>query len=207
MHTYNLKAKPIKNTEWFKIELAELNPNLIIRSRYISGSKIIRVECKTEGYMWETTPNDLLKTNGKCPECEKRKLQSIKNNYIRQLAEKSPNIELVGEFICASNRTKFRCNLHDYEWDTIPSYILKTGKCPKCSGSYKKTTEEFKEELRTINPDIKILEEYTGSKSLMLVRCLKCGNEWDGVPEFLLKGRGCKNCNKSGKPKRKEVEI
>lgn len=204
MHTYNLKSKPIKNTEWFKIELAELNPNLVLRSRYISGSKIIKVECKKEGYMWDTTPNDLLSNSGKCPECEKRKIEDIKNDYIRQLSEKAPNIELVGEFKNVSTKSLFKCNTHDYEWEATPNYILKNGKCPKCSGRYKKTTEEFKEELGQINPDIEVLEEYTGRNNPILVRCLKCDNEWDGIPQFLLKGRGCRKCNTRGKAKKGE---
>lgn len=58
----------------------------------------------------------------------------------------------------------------------------------------KKTNEEFIDELSKINPNIKILEEYKGSKTKILCKCLICGNIWESKPNSLLCKHGCPEC-------------
>ena len=44
-------------------------------------------------------------------------------------------------------------------------------------GKIKRTTEQFKKEMSTINPDIEILGEYTGSHNKILCYCKLCGHK------------------------------
>lgn len=44
-------------------------------------------------------------------------------------------------------------------------------------GKVTRTTEQFKKEMRTINPNIEILGEYTGSHVKTLCKCKVCEHE------------------------------
>lgn len=68
----------------------------------------------------------------------------------------------------------------------------------------KKTTEEFKTQMRDINPDIEILGKYQGNKTKISCRCKICNHEWEARPDNLLHW-GCPKCRlvKIGNKKRK----
>lgn len=52
----------------------------------------------------------------------------------------------------------------------------------------------FKERIRQINPNIKILGNYIRAKDNIDVECLICGHIWKPTPNKLLCGRGCPKC-------------
>ena len=66
--------------------------------------------------------------------------------------------------------------------------------CSKCAGLKRKTTEEFREEMRVKQPDILVIGEYINSKTGILCRCLKCGHEWYPTPNTVLRNHGCPAC-------------
>jgi hypothetical protein len=58
-----------------------------------------------------------------------------------------------------------------------------------------KTTEQFKEEMLLVNPNIEIIGEYINSKTKILVMDKSCGHQWNTtVPYSLLNGVGCPIC-------------
>ena len=69
--------------------------------------------------------------------------------------------------------------------------------------SARKSTEEFIKELKVKQPDIEIIGEYSGSRSYVKVRCLKCGHEWMSMATNLLGGKGCPNCAKAIRGKKR----
>ena len=66
--------------------------------------------------------------------------------------------------------------------------------CAICAGVKRKTTEEFREEMREKVPEILVLGEYINSKTAVLCRCLKCGYEWYPTPNTVLRSHGCPEC-------------
>lgn len=63
-----------------------------------------------------------------------------------------------------------------------------------------KTHNEFIDKLEKINPNILILSSFQDlTKTKIKCHCKVCGYEWKTLPHLLLKGHGCKICNK--KPK------
>ena len=58
------------------------------------------------------------------------------------------NIEILEEYVNAKTKIKVRCKIDGYEWEMTPSNLLGGYGCPKCSGNIKKTTEEFKQEMK-----------------------------------------------------------
>ena len=66
--------------------------------------------------------------------------------------------------------------------------------CPKCADVYKRTHEEFIEEIKLINENIIVIGIFTTIKNNILVKCLKCTGEWEPSAESLLSGYGCPYC-------------
>jgi len=114
------------------------------------------------------------------------------------------HVSLVSDYKTIAERVGVRCNTCGYEW--MPkAYSLLSGKgCPHCSaveGAKKrigrlavKSTEQFKNELRSININIEVLGEYVNNKTKIHVRCSICHYSWDVVPASLLNGHGCPKC-------------
>lgn len=67
-------------------------------------------------------------------------------------------------------------------------------------------TQEFKEKLFKINPNIEVLGEYKDSKTLIKVKCNICGYEWKDTSSHLYK-RDCRNCRKEKLRKSKEQKF
>ena len=58
------------------------------------------------------------------------------------------------------------------------------------------TTEFFKKQMLSKNPNIEILGKYLGDKVKIRCKCKICGNEWEDSPTHLKQGRSCSVCNK-----------
>lgn len=67
--------------------------------------------------------------------------------------------------------------------------------CPYCIGR-NKTTESFKNELYSINPNIRIRGEYIDAKTLIECECLIDHTIWFPTPNGLLHGQGCPECGR-----------
>lgn len=72
------------------------------------------------------------------------------------------------------------------EWEAIKHYAYLK--------SRRLTTEEFKQKLFSINPNIEFLGEYTSSQKISKCQCKICGHIWNTNPNRLLQGVGCPNC-------------
>ena len=57
-----------------------------------------------------------------------------------------------------------------------------------------KTHKDFLAEMKSIHPNIEVLEEYKNANIRMRVRCSVCKHEWEALPASLLSGDGCKKC-------------
>lgn len=67
--------------------------------------------------------------------------------------------------------------------------------------SRKKTTDEFREELKLINPQIEVVGRYYNAITNIQCRCKVCDNEWNPKPYSLKQGRGCPNCARNRRRK------
>ena len=52
----------------------------------------------------------------------------------------------------------------------------------------------FIERMNSIHPTIEVIGKYQNTNKRILVRCKKCGFEWNGVPANMLAGDGCRKC-------------
>lgn len=60
--------------------------------------------------------------------------------------------------------------------------------------SKKKSQEEYENEVKIINPNIKVIENYKGNKYSILHKCKIDGYEWYALPSNILRGHGCPKC-------------
>lgn len=120
--------------------------------------------------------------------------QKTHEEYIAEAHIKNPNIEVVGVYSGAHIKILHRCRIDGYEWYVTPNNILKGRSCPKCSAHIKRTHEQYVEEVKLINPNIEVLEEYITNMTPILHRCKIHNIDWKATPVNILKGHGCRKC-------------
>lgn len=69
----------------------------------------------------------------------------------------------------------------------------------------KKTHEEFVLEIKSISPNIEILETYINARQNINCNCLICGRKWSPTTTSLTTGRNCPKC--AGKEKKTTDEF
>lgn len=186
------------------------NKNIELLSEYVDSHTKIKCKCKVCGHNWETTPDALVQGSG-CRKCADKQLSISKSRnheeYIWEVHNINPNIDVIGKYVNARKPILHKCKICNHEWMCSPENILQKHGCKKCaskriSESFTKTNEQFIAELKEINNDIVLLEEYSGSTTKLTCKCNKCNTEWLAIPSTLLKGAGCPKCNSSRGEKR-----
>ena len=76
--------------------------------------------------------------------------------------------------------------IDDEEWEQIEKNAYSNAKSM--------THDIFVKRMSGVNPSIAILGTYQNANRRLLVRCKKCGFEWDAVPAKLLSGDNCRKC-------------
>lgn len=102
---------------------------------------------------------------------------------------------------------RVKCLHCNREWDIRPDHALKGVKCSRCGGNEHKTNELFLTQLKRINNKIETLTEYSNAKTKILCKCSFCGHEWYAIPNKLIEGNGCPECDKRNKTSFAEQAI
>ena len=181
-----------KTHEEYVAELAIKNPNIAVLEEYIDAKTPIFHQCKLDGYIWKAYPTNMLRSHG-CPMCAGNILWTTEQ-YIEAAKIVNPNVDIVGEYINARTQILHKCKIDGHKWMVAPYVILRGDGCPVCAGNKRKTTEEYKEELSNINPNIEVLEEYVNATTTILHKCKIDGHEWYAEPCNILSGCGCPEC-------------
>jgi hypothetical protein len=128
------------------------------------------------------------------------------NETFKQKAkEVNTNIEVIGYYVNARTKIKTKCKKCGFIKSLIPSDLLKPMECNNCA--LNKPHDEFIKQLSKVNGDIEILDKFTGKRNDVLVRCKKCGREWNVLAYKLLDGAGCLDCSKRRKIKTQEEYV
>lgn len=181
-----------KTSEEYNKEVFELNSNIEVVGEYINNRTKILHRCKIDGYEWYSTPSSILSGCG-CPKCG-GKVKKTQEEYIKEVSNINPNIEVLGNYDGMNTKILHRCKIDSYEWNAYPNHILRGSGCPVCSGLKKKTHEEYVGELNIINSNIEAIEEYINAYTPIFHKCKIDGYEWRVSPHSLLCGSGCPMC-------------
>ena len=93
------------------------------------------------------------------------------------------------------------CVIHDIYWETAPSRVLQGAGCEICKKEkfYKvrsKSHQQYIKEVAKINPNIEVVEKYSGARTPIKHYCKKHNKFWKTIPSNILKGCGCVECGK-----------
>lgn len=191
-----------KTHKEFMEEIKEKNPGIEILGTYQKDNVKILCLCKVCGYKWEGIPSNLLRGSG-CKECANRKMAKKRSKtteqFKKELYKINPNLEVVGKYINNKTNIKVKCKLHNYIWEPKPNNLLNGKGCPICGkerGIEKQTKShtKFLEEVKEINPNIKVIGKYKGNKKPIKCKCTIDGTVFYPHPSNLLKGQGCPTC-------------
>lgn len=183
-----------KTEKQYKEELLQINMNVELVGKYIDSHTPILHRCLIDGYMWSISPNSILQGSG-CPLCCGN-IKKTTEQYVKELKEIQPNIEVTEEYINATTPIGHRCKIDGYQWKATPSSVLGGSGCAMCAGNAKKTTDEYAVELFAINPYVNVVGVYINATTPILHRCILDGNEWLVAPSNMLRGTGCPECKK-----------
>lgn len=191
-----------KTHEEYMAELAVKNPNVEVVEKYIDAKTKIKHHCLIHNIYWEISPTSVLQGTG-CRLCGNEKLHNSKSKthkqYIDELSIKSPNIEVVGEYKGTDISIKHYCKIHGIFWDARPANLLHGQNCPLCGRenqikARRKTHEQYIQEVKNVNSNIKIIGKYINTTTPILHKCKVDGYEWMALPSGILGGAGCPKC-------------
>lgn len=114
--------------------------------------------------------------------------------YVEEVYNINPNIEVVDAYITNKTRIKHRCKIHNYEWYAKPSNILHGKGCPICGGSLKKTHEQYVSQITCLCPNIEVIGTYINAKTKIMHKCKIDGYKFIVTPNHILRGSGCPMC-------------
>ena len=119
--------------------------------------------------------------------------------YIKELAVKNPTLEVIGKYAGAKTKILHHCLIHDVYWDMQPTNALQGCGCKKCQKDKTHitryfTTEQYSLEVKKINKNIIVLEEYINIREPILHKCLLHNVTWKAYPYLILRGCGCRQC-------------
>lgn len=181
----------------FMSEIQSVNPNIEILGEYKNSKEKIRVRCKICNNIWEAAPSKLL-LGRSCPPCGRQRVGDKRRNNLEKVTQKlkdtNPNIEIVGKYVSVDKPIECKCLKCGFMWYPTLSNLYAGKGCPKCSGTYHRTHEEFVDELRDINPNIEVVGEFVNTTTKVECKCVICGYVWKTTPSSLLQGTGCRNC-------------
>jgi len=193
-----------KTTEKFKKEVLELvGTDYEVLTEYISAKDNILLRHKC-GYEFTKTPDSFLghgkRRGARCPKCE----GLIRNKTTDYFKEEVFNLvgneyEVLGEYITSETLILMKHSLCGSEYPVVPASFLSGRRCPKCFGTPKKTTEQFKKEVYTlVGNEYEILTEYITSNDHITIKHNKCGHDWECTPSgFINTNTRCPVCNES----------
>lgn len=190
-----------KTTKEFSAQLSQINPNIHLIGEYINGETVTQFQCNRCGRVFETAPKRALRGVG-CQHCDRKRYRRSHSDFIKELKEINPKIDVIGEYKNHQTKVKCKCLIDNHEWFAYPQNLLRGHGCPKCSAKQTSkqlllTHAEFMDKFNSIgNSDVNILSDYTGWDNSITCSCKVCGNVWGTKASNLLKmsgGTGCPN--------------
>ena len=188
-------GKNKKNTDIFKAEVFDLyKGEYTVLGEYKNADIKILVRHNPCGKEYEVRPSSLLRGH-RCMECfgsKKKTLEQFKEEVFKLVGN---DYNVLGEYVNADIKTLIKHNKCGHEYLVQPKKFLSGRRCPKCFGCFKKTTEQFKEELFSqVGDEYEVLGEYINANTKILVKHNACGNEYKVTPSGILGGRRCPKC-------------
>lgn len=182
---------PLSRDDFLK-RLSNINNNIEVVGDYVNTQTKVECRCKVCGYLWKVIPTSLLRGSC-CPKCSGH-ITKTHEEFLEEISNKNGKVDILSKYVNRSTKVLCKCKTCGYEWEALPSNLVKGVGCPRCAGNISKSHEEFIEELNAKNPNIEVLGEYHNTKLKIECKCKICGYLWNAIPGNLLRGSGCPKC-------------
>lgn len=117
------------------------------------------------------------------------------------------------DYVVARERISVKCADCGYIWDALPTNLLHSQGCPRCSHKQsgirqRLSHEEFINRISSKNKSIKVISTYVTRESTMDCECLVCGHKWSRKAAALLQNPNCPQCKyNNGRSSRKSSDT
>lgn len=198
--------KRLSHEEFIEL-IKDINNKIDFLSEYKGSHKKIHCKCKDCGKDWWAMPVNL-RRGSRCPFCFREKLfadrRLSQEEFKERLKKNYPTIMALGEYKGQDSYVLCRCEKCKKEFNVWAGSIL-LGRikelCPDCREDVRPTRlspEEFSNRVESINPDLEVVGQFTTIREKVLMRCKKCGNNFEIRPNLLLSHHcGCPVCAES----------
>ncbi len=122
--------------------------------------------------------------------------------FVNDIAQINPNIEILGKYIKSSLKILCRCKICNHEWETQANNLRYQG-CPACgilkrSNKLRKSVENFIKQANEIHNNKYIYDkvDYVNDRTPIIITCPIHG-EFEQRPNDHLMGKGCPKCHQS----------
>lgn len=123
------------------------------------------------------------------------------SQFQEKISTNYTDFSIQSSYIKSSLKVKIKHEICGSVFERKPDYIYMNGlTCPECyknsPSRLRKSPTKFKKEFENVYGKSLILNsDYTHGEEKISVKCLQ-GHVWLSSPLYLLKGKGCPNCNK-----------
>lgn len=158
-HTYDgcpdcAKKQRFKTHDEFVNQMSVVNSSIMIVGKYIASDRKIACKCHKCGHEFSAYPGNLLRGHG-CKKCANQsaaeKQRKSHDEFITNVKNILPNIEVIGTYIRSQDTVKCKCLLDGYEWDAWPGHLVRGHGCPVCAGN--KVFAGYND-ITTLRPDL-----------------------------------------------------
>lgn len=125
------KGNRAKTHDEFVEEMARSQPSVEVVGKYVNVRTKVRCRCKNCGFEWESIHRTIVNGKG-CIKCSRR-YRKTTEDFIHELHQVNPNIEIVGKYNGANAHIQCRCKKCGNKWSATPNKLLHGRSCPKCS--------------------------------------------------------------------------
>ncbi len=194
--------KKVKNPDYFKSKFIsksiERHGDKYDYSKvvYINSIEKVEILCTLHGSFWVRPDAHITKVG--CPSCNGG-IKYDREVFIRKsilIHDNRYDYSQV-EYVTSKSKVKIFCKEHGYFF-MAPSNHLIGQRCPKCSGTKKKTTTDFINQSFLVHNDRYDYSDvnYVNNRVKVKIICEKHGIFYQ-TPKEHLRGHGCSQCNMS----------
>ena len=165
-------------------------------SNYNSSNSELLCKCNVCGYTWYTRARNISRDR-QCPNCSRIKASNSRKKALScygDILEKY-NLEIIGEYDCASKPILVRCKICMHEFETTVLYLKQNEiGCIKCNESERKKERYllFLEEID--NANIRLCGDFYGMNTITTFYCEKCNKTFERTPHDFSRNRTCPHC-------------
>lgn len=130
--------------------------------------------------------------------------RKTQEEFVDEMSEKNPNVEVLGTYINNQHPVKCRCKICNHIWDTsIPINLLRGFGCPECfkvnlGNRSRMSDDEYIKRLNDNDIPLIPLEKYQNRFTPILHKCKLCNAKRKYSPSQLFNEKHCVVCQGSG---------